>query len=103
MTETLPLSYHITTPAAPVQAEGRLAGQPFYFRARHDAWTFAVATCPDGDPSVLDAECAARGDGWWAEGRLGAPSQAAASHLSAADTHALIVQCARAYLASLDA
>lgn len=33
----------------PVQAEGRIAGRPFYFRARHDEWSFAVADDPEGD------------------------------------------------------
>lgn len=34
----------------PVQAEGTIDGLPFYFRARHDAWTFSVASTVDGDP-----------------------------------------------------
>lgn len=46
----------------PVQAEGRVAGRPFYFRARHDEWSFAVA----GDPedSALEAR-SGRETGWF--------------------------------------
>ena len=101
MPTPLPLTYHLVTPAAPVQVEGRIAGQPFCFRARHDAWYFVVATCPDGEPSALDASCVARGDGWWAEGQIGAPRAAASSWLSEAETRALIEGCARAYLADM--
>ena len=101
MTNALPLTYRITTPAAPVQAEGRVAGHPFYFRARHGGWHFVVATCPDGDPSALEAGCTERGDGWWAEGRVGASAEAA-SFLSEPETRALIEQCAWAYLADVD-
>jgi hypothetical protein len=31
----------------PVQADGRVRGNPFYFRARHDAWTFVA--CLDSE------------------------------------------------------
>jgi hypothetical protein len=34
----------------PVQAEGTIDGLPFYFRARHDSWTFTVAATADGNP-----------------------------------------------------
>ena len=101
MPDSLPLTYEITTPAAPVQAEGRVAGQPFYFRARHDGWHFVVATCPDGDPAALDADCAASGSGWWAEGHVGGPRDFAASYLSEGEARAIIERCARAYLAEM--
>jgi hypothetical protein len=39
---------------APVQAEGRIGRAPFYFRARHSAWTFTVSISHnDIDPSAL--------------------------------------------------
>lgn len=39
---------------APVQADGTVAGKPFYFRSRHDEWTFAIAL-DGGDPVVIEA------------------------------------------------
>ncbi len=36
-----------TTNAAPVQYEGTIDGRPFYFRARHDGWSFGVAATFD--------------------------------------------------------
>ncbi len=38
----------------PVQAEGSLAGQRFYFRARYCAWSFTLCTGKPVDPAVLD-------------------------------------------------
>ena len=97
--DTLPLEYTITTPAAPVQAEGRVAGRRFYFRARHDEWRFVVAEHPDVDPAMLDADASARGLGWWAEGAIGAAREHRASRLCGTEVHALLEQCARRYLA----
>lgn len=34
----------------PVQADGFVNGLPFYFHARFDTWTFAIAQTPDIDP-----------------------------------------------------
>ena len=33
----------------PVQADGTIGGNPFYFRARHDYWTLTIAK-PGDDP-----------------------------------------------------
>jgi hypothetical protein len=38
---------------APVQAEGRVGGAPFYFRARHAAWDFTVCLSHDIDASAI--------------------------------------------------
>lgn len=34
----------------PVQAEGRINGEPFYFRARGEHWSLSVGADPVGDP-----------------------------------------------------
>jgi hypothetical protein len=39
---------------APVNGEGRVRGAPFYFRARHGAWSFTVCVSHDIDPSCID-------------------------------------------------
>ena len=38
---------------APVQADGRIGDTPFYFRARHSAWTFTASISHDIDPAAL--------------------------------------------------
>jgi hypothetical protein len=40
----------------PVQAEGRIQGNPFYFRAKWDFWTFTVCTNSDDQevPSCIN-------------------------------------------------
>ena len=34
----------------PVQAEGEVDGDKFYFRARHGEWSFGIASNPADDP-----------------------------------------------------
>lgn len=34
----------------PVQAEGTIAGKPFYFRARFDSWSMRIGGDPVGNP-----------------------------------------------------
>lgn len=38
---------------APVQAEGTVRGHPFYFRARHDGWSFDIGPDPIGGTNVI--------------------------------------------------
>jgi hypothetical protein len=90
------LRYTFTTTAAPVQAEGTVAGRPFYFRSRHEEWTFSVAEQPGVDPADLETP-GADDRGWVRAGRF--DGRSIGSHLSAAEADALIRECARAYLA----
>lgn len=46
------LSCHIYG-QAPVQADGRVGGKPFYFRSRHAAWTFTVCISHDIDAAAI--------------------------------------------------
>lgn len=75
-----------------------MAGRPFYFRARHGEWTFAVAEQAGVDPASLDEDAGARGLGWWQAGRYG--GRTAASFLPPEEAEALIRACAAAYLAT---
>ena len=52
--DELQLSYCFTTLAAPVQVEGFVAGRPFYFRARHKHWPFAVSERDDINPVLIN-------------------------------------------------
>lgn len=49
----------------PVQGEGFLDGKPWYFRARHDGWSFSVAESTEIDPIDVRWYKAA---GWYYEG-----------------------------------
>jgi hypothetical protein len=84
----------ITTAAAPVQAEGTVAGRPFHFHARRDEWIFAVAEADGVDPAGLEASEVGRG--WVETGRF--PERGAGSYLSIAAVDALIRVCAAAYV-----
>lgn len=89
---------------APVQADGRLAGHPFYFRARWDHWDFVLCTNADIDPS-----CLGQGDepGPFREGEFEGfalwgdfGSDAEASSMPYAVAERLIRECASRYLVS---
>ena len=82
-----------------MQAEGTVAGRPFYFRARHDEWTFAVAEQPGADPVAIDSADAARGRGWFRSEAVGAPREFRASYLSVDEATTLIRRCAAEYIA----
>ena len=49
----LELHGRFTTHAAPVQAEGTVAGHAFYFRSRHEEWSFSVALSAEVDPADI--------------------------------------------------
>ena len=99
VTDDLPLEYALTTTAAPVQAEGTVAGHPFYFHARHDAWAFSVSESASLDPADVAAAEAAAGHGWYRSGRVGWPWEFRASYLTAEEAAAIIRSCAAAYVA----
>jgi hypothetical protein len=93
------LEYLFTCDAAPVQAEGTLDGHPFYFRARGDRWTFAVAEEPGVDPVHIDSAEGAVGRGFFLEAPYGAPGSFAAGYMALAVARDLIEECARRYRA----
>ena len=97
--EALPLRFEFTTTAAPVQAEGTIAGRPFYFRARHDAWTLSVADQPGSDPVDIDSAAAAEGRGWFRSGSVGMRREERASYLSVEEATEIIRRCAAEYIA----
>jgi hypothetical protein len=93
---TAELRCEFTCLAAPVQAEGTLAGHPFYFRARGDEWSFAVSEQPDVDPAALHSAQAAEGSGWFRGGTFAGAYTG--SRLPRDDAEMLIHLCAREYL-----
>lgn len=69
----------------PVQAEGLIGGKPFYFRARHEHWSFGVGAEPIGDP-----------DWYLSERWTNEPS--AAGWMEESEALKIIDKCARFYL-----
>ena len=92
---TLPLSFHFTSTAAPVQAEGAVDGHAFYFRARHESWEFAISEDPAVDPASIQSE----EHGFYRTAVYpGGPR--AASYIPLPEAEALIRRCASEYLKS---
>jgi hypothetical protein len=89
---------------APVQADGRLAGRPLYFRARWSGWTFTLCTSADIEPAGM-----IEGDepGFFRDGELegfalwgdyGVSTEA--SYMPYAEAERIIRECAARYLAA---
>ena len=89
----LSLSGRFTCTAAPVQAEGLLAGKAFYFRARHGVWTFAVASGSQPDPALVGDPS----EGFFLSGVVSPPTTRTRAPGVAAATD-LIRACATAFL-----
>ncbi len=87
------LEGHFTSSSAPVQAEGHIAGIPFYFRARHDSWSFAVASGAQPDPVLISSST----EGFLLTGSVRG-GQSAASYLSLQEATAIIQASAATFL-----
>jgi len=84
--------------SGPVQAEGTINGFPFYFRARHDMWTFSISESPEVDP--VDIQMIEQGEnhGFFAEGRVGQEREYVASYLNPDKVQDIIQECSKIYL-----
>lgn len=83
----------------PVQGEGTILDFPFYFRARHDEWSFAISEQAEIDP--VDIQLPEQGEkyGFLREGELaGKPWESLASHLELAEAEKIIEECCKEYL-----
>ena len=87
-----------TCHAAPVQVEGTIAEQAFYFRARHESWSFAIALTPEIDPEDIYFPS----QGFFREAPYGS-SRFAASYMPLEEARQIVVQCARDFLDSCTA
>jgi hypothetical protein len=85
---------------APVQAEGTINGFLFYFRARHDQWTFAVSEYPEIDPVDIQTTETGKQHGYFASGQYGNEFDYAASYMEIDHVKEIIHQCSRDYLTS---
>ena len=91
------LNYTFTCTAAPVQAEGTISGKPFYFRARHKHWSFAVSENPSVDPADIQASEQGSAHGFFVEEKYG-EEPFAASHMPLEEAERIIGRCAEMYL-----
>jgi hypothetical protein len=82
-----------TCVAAPVQAEGTVASKSFYFRSRHDAWSFAIALTANVDPVDIDRP----EKGFLRQANYGVGSSDA-SYMPLEDARRIIIDCAREFL-----
>ena len=84
--------------SGPVQAEGTINGFPFYFRARHDTWTFAISENPEIDPVDIQIIETGKRYGFFAEGRLGKEWEYLASYMDSDKVTEIIKKCSKEYL-----
>ena len=87
------LDYTFTCTASPVQAEGTINGKAFYFRSRHEHWTFAVSE--DSNINPIDIESSEQG--FFIEKQYGNKSYDA-SYMPLDEAKRIIENCAKIYL-----
>lgn len=82
---------------APVQAEGTVAGRPFYFRSRYAHWTFSLSEDDEVHPVAIDAAVAGAAHGFFREGAYGT-GRFEASYMPEGEARRIIRACAAEYL-----
>jgi hypothetical protein len=80
--------------SCPVQGEGMVNGRPFYFRARHDHWSFAIATDPETDPVLIDSPA----QGFYVEEEYTLLGKEGAGYMPVEEARAIILRCAQLFL-----
>jgi hypothetical protein len=86
------VSWSFTCTVAPVQAEGTVGNQKFYFRSRWETWTFGVSSQRQPDPALVDSS----EDGFYLSGRYGS-SRYEASYMPLPEAKAIIDRCLDEY------
>ncbi len=91
----LQLRGSFTCDAAPVQVEGTVAQHAFYFRARHEKWSFSVSLSPEVDP----ADICFPSQGFFREGPYGS-GRFAASYMPLDEARRIVTECVKDFLHS---
>jgi hypothetical protein len=91
------MHYIFTSTTAPVQAEGTIEGSAFYFRSRHDHWSFAVSDDSNIDPIDIGSPEEGAAHGFFIERRY-AGGPAGAGQMPLEEAERIIDDCARQYL-----
>lgn len=87
------LNYTFTCTAAPVRAEGAINGKAFYFRARHEHWSFAISE----DSTISPIDIHSSEQGFFIERQYGNKSFDA-SYMPLQVAKEIIENCAEMYL-----
>ena len=87
---------------APVQAEGTINEFLFYFRARHDEWTFAVSENPEIDPVDIQFPDSSKQYCFFAQGQYGLGFESKASYMDNDTAIKIIENCVSDYLHGRD-
>jgi hypothetical protein len=86
--------------SAPVQAEGTISDFYFYFRARHNTWTFSISENPEIDPVDIQMIEQGKKYGFFSEGQLGKEWEHLASYIEEDRVREIILSCVKEYLQS---
>jgi hypothetical protein len=84
--------------AAPIQAEGTVNGFKFYFRARHDEWTFSISEHAEIDPVDIQFPETGKKYGYFAEDKYGTEFDSKASYMEYDIAKEIIQRCSADYL-----
>jgi hypothetical protein len=90
------LHYNFTCTSSPVRAVGTVCGKLFYFRSRHEHWSFSVSEDPDVDPVDVDSPEEGAAHGFFVEETYG-EKPSAASYMPLEDAQRIIEKCAQIY------
>lgn len=88
--------------SAPVQGEGTINGYPFYFRARHDEWTFSISENAEVDPVDIQLIETGKKHGFFKKEPYGDEGGELAGYLEFSEAEQFIFACCRAYLKEKD-
>lgn len=78
---------------SPIQGEGTIQGNAFYFRARHDEWTFSVSEYTEIDPVDIQTTEAGNQYGFYRENSYGLIGAESASYMDFETAEKLIIKC----------
>jgi hypothetical protein len=95
------LHYIFTCTVSPVQAEGLVNGKQFYFRSRHEHWSFAVSEDPNVDPIDIQSTEQGKIYGFFIEERYGDASFDA-GYMPLDEAERIIENCVNIYLNELE-
>jgi hypothetical protein len=86
----------------PVQGSGTVDNFPFYFRARHDQWSFAISEHPEIDP--VDIQLIETGEqyGFFKEAKYGIEGGDLAGWMELSEAEKLIIECCVEYTKNRD-
>lgn len=100
---TMNIEYDWIGGNCPLQAEGKISGKPFYFRARGIRWQFAIDEIANDAVDVIAFECRPgfRLSGEWIDKDFPGDIKYSAGYMPEAIAKQIIENCAKQYLEAL--